>query len=194
MLISGRYNSAAQPAGFIHVRIALLWPLILIAVRVWVLLHNFALAEPARLVRGFTAGITGIAAPGALADPLARRRRGRDGHLLLRRAHLLLVHRACLATPAGTPPPGSYGFQGGAMPENPREWLRWHKWEARRQRRAWRHGWRGQAYAQPGTRQVDSIPQRPSSNIPRSAAMWRETSRQKILRAEACPQFSAVLE
>ncbi len=42
MLIAGGTILLLSQLGFIHVRIALLWPLILIAVGVWVLLHNFA--------------------------------------------------------------------------------------------------------------------------------------------------------
>ncbi len=157
MLIAGGTILLLSQLGFIHVRIALLWPLILIAVGVWVLLNNFAfggMGPHGPWFRGWHHGHRGPGGPGgpfgpqppwqgpAPAPPPGTPTAG--------------VTEPASSMPAGTqPPPGSYGFQGGAMPQDPREWLRWHKWEARRQRRAWRHGWTGgwtgQAYAQPGT-------------------------------------------
>jgi len=157
MLIAGGSILLLSQLGFIHVGIALLWPLILIAVGVWVLLQNFAFGGTGPhgpWFHGWHHGRRGPGGPGGPGGPFGPRPpwQGPSPAPPAGPAAAGTTEPASSTPGAGTqPPPGSYGFQGGAMPQDPREWLRWHKWEARRQRRAWRHGWAGQAYAQPGT-------------------------------------------
>lgn len=151
LLVAGGSLLLLDQLGYIHVRIALLWPLILIFAGLWILLQtlgfggigphhpwthgpwNYGHRGP-----GGPSGPFGPQPPTQVPPPPTPATGAPD------------TPQASTSSP-GYPPPMSQGFQGGAMPQDPREWLRWHKWEARRQRRAWRHGWTDQAYpgAQP---------------------------------------------
>jgi predicted membrane protein len=160
LLIAGGSLLLLDQLGFIHVRLGSLWPVLLIVVGVWVLLQNYAFGGVGPLFplshqpwHYGPRGPGGTGGPGGPYGPQSRPTAPTSG--------APSSGTTTAGTPEGAappqafpspgfppPPPASQGFQGGAMPQDPREWLRWHKWEARRQRRAWRHGWAGQA--QPG--------------------------------------------
>jgi hypothetical protein len=154
LLIVGGSLLLLTQLGFIHIRIALLWPLILIAVGLWVLLQNYGFGGigPHRpwAHNPWNYGHRGPGGPGGPFGPQPPSQGPRTA--APSGGSSTDVPGDAASSPDAPPPspPSSYGFQGGAMPQDPREWLRWHRWEARRLRRAWRHGWAGQAYAQPG--------------------------------------------
>jgi hypothetical protein len=158
ILVAGGSLLLLNQLGYIHVQIGLLWPLILIVVGLWLLLQNFGFGGMGpyppwshRSHYSWHHGRGGPGGPGGPFDP----QNPPQGPSSVPPAGAPSAGTPEAGTPSSgfqPPPPGSYGFQGGAAPQDPRDWLRWHKLEARRLRRAWRHGWTdpSQAQAQPG--------------------------------------------
>lgn len=165
ILVAGGTLLLFNQLGYLHIGVALLWPLILIGAGIWVLLQNYGFLGDWHhhpwSHQPWNYGHRGPGGPGGPFEPQTpppfpptAGTSTTDTPIPGTSPSGPSVSGTPVPGPAqGTPPPpGSHGFSGGPTPQDPREWLRWHKWEARRQRHAWRHHWadQGQPGSQPG--------------------------------------------
>lgn len=163
LLVAGGTLLLLNQLGYLHIPFSLFWPLVLIGLGVWILLHNYGvMGGPVWHHQPWNFGHRGPMGPGGPFGPRGpfgpSGPLGPNGPIEATGTSGTSGTSGPVASEGTTPqtPPAegateatnqqppyqtAPGFAGGAAPQDPREWLRWHKHEAHRQRRALRHGW-----------------------------------------------------
>ncbi|HTZ74084.1 MAG TPA: DUF5668 domain-containing protein [Candidatus Aquilonibacter sp.] len=161
--------------GYLHIRLALLWPVVLILLGLWLLIwseghpwhHGRVFGPGGPFGHHEPLGPDGPLGPhGPLGPSGPMGPNGPIGRMFGRHPDEPATQNEPAPSSPGeqaqpnaagsaAPPdpyPGAAGFAGGQGPQNWHEWRRWQKWEARRQRRAWKRQWTGQYWEDPRAR------------------------------------------